>query len=362
MPPPPPQTTAETASPQPAKLVGSPSPAEIALERADAWLEAGEIKRARRIYFKVLRKYPGTPPAEAALRSLLALESTPEEEPQAIEHQRASSASGFTAGDRADLIVSETAFGLVLGGFSVAGAGTSDYWPLVLGGALGGGAATAFSLIDKDRGDVPLVLGLTSLVPATVYLAFRILPEIPNERSAATASAWTGMLSVPAAMILSQFVSPDPARAELVRQGADWGLLLGALGGRYAAPSALYQRWNFGAALLGLYFGLGMGVLAANALPAVEVDSVRLTAIGGYVGVGLGYTLESVFADGRQPSLGTAIGGLAGLGATALTLYLADRPRRFRSSKHASLTPTLVPVVESSGRLAPALGLAGWLP
>lgn len=162
-----------------------------------------------------------------------------------------------------------------------------------------------------------------------------------------------------------------PGDTQLVRDAGFWGTtlaLVGTLGfGRpteeFSSNDGPSGRTIAGYSLLGLYGGLGLGVLAA-ANSEVSLERVRVTTWGGYGGGLLG-GLVGVSAD-NSTSLamfkGVAIGALAGLVITFLSTGRLDgippEDRGGQPSVASRWTPAMVPIVGVRGQPQPGFGLA----
>jgi len=184
------------------------------------------------------------------------------------------------------------------------------------------------------------------------------------------------LLSIPIAVVAAQHLNLDPGDTQLVRDAGFWGLALSTVGtlgfggrttsyygySQYESPSS---RKVAVAGLLGLYGGLGLGLLAAGNSD-VSLERVRVTTWGGYGGAVVGLLLGAAANDGRaQDSYrGTAIGALAGLVITFLSTSSLDgipAEDESRMSWHRRLMPMMVQVAGRDGRLYPGLGVGGTL-
>jgi hypothetical protein len=116
---------------------------------------------------------------------------------------------------------------------------------------------------------------------------------------------------------------------------------------------------------VGLYGGLGLGLIAAHATE-VSLERVRVTTWGGYGGAVVGLLLGAGMNNGRDEDIfrGAAVGALAGLVITFVSTGSLDgipdeEPKR--TAWHRRLTPTMVPLTTPGGRLQTGFGLGGTL-
>jgi len=244
-------------------------------------------------------------------------------------------------------------------------------------------AAVGFlSLANPDRGDLPLALAISSYVPTTVLLGANFFNNHPNQKHVAAATAVAGLLSVPAAVIAAKQLDLDPGDTQLVRDAGFWGLVLSitaieGFGGQtqtygngnltYTAYTAPTGRTVAGTGLLGLYGGLGLGLLAAH-FTDVSLERVRVTTWGGYGGAIIGLLLGAAAASGQGSNSadlykGICIGAMGGLAITfAATSGLDGIPPEEVPAQHASasrLTPLMLGVTGPDGQSHPALGVGG---
>src|SRR5262249_23484144 len=157
-----------------------------------------------------------------------------------------------------------------------------------------GGAIAYLAAGNPDRGDLPLVLSITSFTPFTALLLANLMIDNPNPRHTALLTAGAGVVSVPIAIVAAHNLELDPGDTQLVRDAGFWGLVLATTGmlafGGETTNDFGYSHYQYpsnrklsAASLLGLYGGLGLGVIAA-ANSEVSLERVRVTTWGGYGG------------------------------------------------------------------------------
>jgi hypothetical protein len=199
--------------------------------------------------------------------------------------------------------------------------------PIVIGASIYTlGSLVYLNTADPDRGDLPLVLAISSYVPTTAVLAATAIFEDPDGKAVSAAAGIAGLLAVPAAAIAAQQLSLDPGDTQLVRDAGFWGMAAGlgtmmAFGGStYIVQPSGYVRHDgpttralATGGLIGLYTGLGLGLLGAH-YSDVSLERVRVTTWGGYGGTVLGL-LVGLAADDDGPGMyrGALFGGLGGL-------------------------------------------------
>jgi hypothetical protein len=239
------------------------------------------------------------------------------------------------------------------------------------------GAVGFLQLENPDRGDLPLALGITSYVPTTALLAITAADPHASGHTTGTATTVAGLLSIPFAVLAARNFDLDPGDAQLVRDAGFWGLALSTLGTMGFAGHR--EDWGYGyssyespsgrkvavAGLVGLYGGLGLGLLAASA-SEVSLERVRVTTWGGYGGAVVGLLLGAGMNNGRDEDIfrGAAIGALAGLVITFASTGSLDgipdeEPKR--TAWHRRLTPTMVQLAAPNGRPLTGFGLGGTL-
>lgn len=200
-------------------------------------------------------------------------------------------------------------------------------------------------------------------------------PLHPDSRTVGTATVAAGLLSLPLAVLAARRLDLDPGDTQLVRDAGFWGLALATVGtlgfqGRtvsqgyyhdyYEAPTG---REVAVAGLVGLYGGLGLGLLAAHA-SEISLERVRVTTWGGYGGAVVGLLLGAANGSKQDVYRGAAIGAFAGLLVAFLSTRSLDGIPEEEAGRLAwtrAATPTLVQVAGADGRLHPGLGLGGRL-
>jgi hypothetical protein len=395
----------------------APAPAEPAatpaglLAAADAAVAAGDLVTARSLFERLAAEFPTLPEANEARRALkiiavrvppAAHALAPGSAPPANEtaagqpaedgdiivrdepySRRTAERLRLTIWEKVDFGVTAFLYGMSVGlSFSLsqdAHSAADVLTPVALGAVVYTVGAVGFlKLAHPDRGDLPLALAITSYVPTTTLLVMSAVDAHMDGRTTATATTVTGLLSIPVAVVAARHLTLDPGDTQLVRDAGFWGLALATVGtlgfgGRtvsdpywgytqYEAPSG---RKVAVAGLVGLYGGLGLGLLGAR-VSEVSLERVRVTTWGGYGGAVVGLLLGAAASDGNEPDTyrGAAIGALAGLVITFLSTGSLDgipdkEPSRL--SWAGRLTPMMVPMAGSDGSLHPGLGLGGTL-
>lgn len=388
---------------------------------ADAAVAAGDIDRARSLFESVSQTYPASPEAREARRALAILNARDRAQPpvpagssipaggapgptvqprdsltfdpdhpadhvvirQEPYSTRTSERLRLTAWEKLDFGVTSFLYGMSVGFSYAIGLDPNDAadatLPIALGAAVYAGGAVAFlKLANPDRGDLPLALAITSYLPTTTLLAANIAYDNPDEKKTALYVAAAGVLSVPIAIAAAQKLDLDPGDTQLVRDAGFWGLVLSTsatlgFGGTSTSPFEGYSYYQSpsgravaSAGLLGLYGGLGLGIVAATQ-SEVSLERIRITTWGGYGGGVLGAMMGLGLTHGDETGLyrGVAIGALSGLLLTfASTGSLDGIPPDDRAAPHAERTrwlPTLMPLADAAGRPLPSLGISGAL-
>jgi len=383
------------------------------LAAADAAVGAGDLVRARSLFGRLAAEFPATPEASEARRALaiIAVRGVPSGYAPAPALARAP--GGTTAGgagddgevivrnepysrktserlrltiwEKVDFSVTSFLYGMSLGlsfALSQDAHGSSDVLtPVALGAvAYTLGSVAFLKLANPDRGDLPLALAITSYVPTTTLLVLSAADANPNGKTTGAATAAAGLLSIPIAVVAAQRLNLDPGDTQLVRDAGFWGLALSTVGtlgfgghtdsyGSYPYSYSQYRspsgRKVAVAGLVGLYGGLGLGLLAARN-SSVSLERVRVSTWGGYGGAVVGLLLGAAANDGREQDTyrGTAIGALAGLVITFLSTSSLDGipdEDEARMAWHRRLTPMMMQVSGRDGHLHPGLGLGGTL-
>lgn len=370
------------------------------LAAADAAVGAGKLELARSLFLRLAGQFAATPEASEARRalSIMAISATHAAAPVAGRPLRddngdvvvrdepyslkTSERLRLTVWEKVDFGVTAFLYGMSVGlSFSLSQDSkttSSVLTPVALGAiAYTLGSVAFLQLEDPDRGDLPLALGITSYVPTTALLA--ITAADPHAKSTTTGTATTiaGLLSIPFAVLAARNFDLDPGDTQLVRDAGFWGLALATLGTMGFAGHR--QDWGYGysnyqspsgrqvavAGLVGLYGGLGLGLIAAHA-SEVSLERIRVTTWGGYGGAVVGLLLGAGMNNGRDEDIfrGAAIGALAGLVITFASTGRLDgipdeEPRR--AAWHRRLTPTMVQLATPNGRLLTGFGLGGTL-
>jgi hypothetical protein len=393
----------------PAPVQAAPSVTSAGLlAAADAAVAAGDLELARSLFQGLAAQFPSTPEANEARRALKIIAARlpaahppapapapPAAAPAAAAEdddvivrdepysRRTSERLRLTIWEKVDFGVTAFLYGMSVGfSFSLSQKSQkgSDILPPVALGAVVYtlGAVGFLHLAHPDRGDLPLALAITSYVPTTTLLVMSAANPHSNGRSTAAATAGAGLLSIPIAVVAAQHLSLDPGDTQLVRDAGFWGLALATIGtlgfggsvvtepwygyDRYESPSA---RTVAVAGLVGLYGGLGLGLLGAR-FSEVSLERVRVTTWGGYGGAVVGLLLGAASADNTEVGVyrGAALGAVAGLLVTFLSTgsldgIPAEEPARLSWAQR--LTPMMVQVAGTDGRLHPGLGLGGTL-
>ncbi|HEY3451327.1 MAG TPA: hypothetical protein VGK67_33520 [Myxococcales bacterium] len=399
----PPAESAAPLLPVPPPLPAPETPA-VLLERANEAVDAGRTEEARGLFERVVAESPTSVEAQSARRALKLMGSRKIEPAQATPLQplRVTSPEPAQAGPAPDEIVfrkepfslrtkerlrisvwEKIDFGMTafLYGFSVGGSYSlglqsndtgAIVTPMVIGALSYTGLGLLWLLVtDPDRGDLPLVLAISSYVPTTATLAVTAFAQNPDAKAVGFAAGIAGLAAVPIAALLASKLDLDPGDTQLVRDAGFWGMAVGlgsllAFGGKdisYGGPYTFHQSPTgqevAAGGLIGLYAGLGLGLLGAY-LGDPSLERVRVATWGGYGGTLVG-ALVGLSTKGSQDIFrGMVVGGIAGLVlAYALSYSLdqippeaalvADGPGRPYST-------TLVPVTLTDSRGNPSLG------
>jgi len=382
----------------------APTPAER-LAQADAAVDAGDLPLARALYERVVAESPGAPEANEARRALKILaarlaapapaasggDAQPpassgvvlRREPYSIKTKER---LRLTAWEKLDFGTTAFLYGMSVGfsyGLSQRDQSSGAVLPPIALGALSYtlGAVVFLNAANPDRGDLPLALAITSYVPTTTLLVANFAFDHPDGHKTALATATAGLVSVPIAVYAAHELDLDPGDTQLVRDAGFWGLVLATAGTLgfggsettyypgYTSYTAPTGRTIASAGFLGLYGGLGLGLLAAHASD-VSLERVRVTTWGGYGGAIVGLLLaEAGGTSGNNEGTayrGLSVGALAGLVVTFLLTRSLDGipPEDAVASARppkASLTPTFGPMAGIDGQTRAMLGLSGTL-
>ncbi|MHB8872869.1 MAG: hypothetical protein ACYC8T_04215 [Myxococcaceae bacterium] len=361
---------------------------------ADTALDARDVAAARQLYERLERECPDTQAGYAAVRVLKGLRAAAPSLPAPPQARtdagnpdlvyglesyslRTRERLRLTSWEKADFAVTSFLYGMSVGlSFSLALQANDTAGilaPIVLGAVTYTIAAVAYlSTANPDRGDLPLVLGIASYLPTTILLLANVMELPPNARDLALPTALAGAAAFPFAIFAANRFDLDPGDTQLVRDAGFWGMALGAglamgFGGEFSSNWG--RTWYrpppvqvvAASALVGLYGGIGLGILAA-ANSSVSLERVRVATWGGYGGAVLGALLSTAFqgsGGGAAPYNGAVIGAFCGL---ALTFTLSDRldvlpedvpiTARFSPSLLPSATPGAPPAVGMALSLA----------
>lgn len=286
------------------------------LAAADEAVGAGNLELARSLFLRLAGQFAGTTEAAEARRALtiMAVSSARlgpgptatapagpvqngdvviRDEPYSL---KTSERLRLTVWEKVDFGVTAFLYGMSVGlSFSLSqdGGSASDVLtPIALGAmAYTLGSVGFLQLANPDRGDLPLALGITSYVPTTALLAITAVDPDVSSSTTGAATTFAGLLSIPFAVLATRTFDLDPGDTQLVRDAGFWGLALATLGtmgfagdrteawgySNYHAPSG--QQVAI-AGLLGLYGGLGLGLVTAH-VSEVSLERVRVTTWGG---------------------------------------------------------------------------------
>jgi len=395
-------------APSPARAEPLATPAGL-LAAADAAVGAGDLQLAHSLFAQLAVQFPDTREGSEARRALAIIAVRVSPTGRAPRPAAGTAAGGTVAAsatnddeiivrnepysrktserlrltiwEKVDFSVTSFLYGMSLGlSFSLSqnsNSASDVLTPVALGAiAYTLGSVAFLKLANPDRGDLPLALAITSYIPTTTLLVLSAVDANPNGRTTGTATTVAGLLSIPIAVVAAQHLDLDPGDTQLVRDAGFWGLALSTVGmlgfgghtstyygySQYESPSG---REVAVAGLVGLYGGLGLGLLGAGA-SNVSLERVRVTTWGGYGGAVVGLLLGAAGDNGRAQGTyrGTAIGALAGLVITFLTTSSLDGipdEEPTRMSWHRRLTPMMVQVAGRDGHLYPGLGMGGTL-
>jgi len=361
------------------------TPADL-LTAADAAVDAGNLEAAQPLYEQLAREHPSSPEAGEARRALkiIGVRNRPvpgggdgvviRREPYSI---RTSERLRLSTWEKVDFGTSAFLYGMSVGfSYSLSSGNAEDNLLSAMSvGALAYtmGAVAYLQAGNPDRGDLPLVLAITSYVPTTTLLVASAVRENPEGQDTALAVAGSALLAIPAAVIAARKLDLDPGDMQLVRDAGFWGLVLAttgtlAFGGEtsvygYATPS---DRKVAAFSLAGLYGGLTLGTIGAlNS--EVSLERVRVTTWGGYAGAILGLMLGAGTDNGdRGIYAGMTIGGVIGLVITFFAtsgldgIPPEDAPTAATAARQAPRwAPSLLPIAGIDGRSTTGLGLSG---
>jgi hypothetical protein len=370
------------------------------LAAADAAIDASNLEAAKPLYEQLVREHPSSPEAGEARRALKIIAARNNVAPAAADavqrseggdsvvirretySTRTSERLRLSTWEKVDFGSSAFLYGMSVG-FSYAlssGDAEDNLLPAMTVGALTYtmGAVAYLHVGNPDRGDLPLVLAITSYVPTTTLLVSSALRDNPEGQDTALAVAGSAVLAIPAAVIAARKLDLDPGDTQLVRDAGFWGLVLATTGTlafagettnnygfeQYVAPS---DRKIAALSLAGLYGGLALGTIGAlNS--EVSLERVRVTTWGGYGGAILGLMLGAGTDRNGDRGIyaGMTIGGALGLLITFLStssldgIPPEDSPTAATAARRPSRwAPSLLPIAGVDGRSKTGLGISG---
>lgn len=373
------------------------------LTAAHAAADANDMVLARKHYANVVAEYPASPEAKEARRALRLLDggqatavSAPASSSDDVVvrnepySRRTSERLRLSAWEKLDFGTTAFLYGMSVGtsySLGLRNPTTGEaLTPIALGGlAYGLGAVGFLAMAEPDRGDLPLALAITSYIPTSTLLIANATIENPDDRKIATATALAGLASVPVALIATRNLDLDPGDTQLVRDAGFWGLALATMGTlgfggnttEYSYDTG-YDTYSYSmhegpsnrkiavAGLVGLYGGLGLGLLGAH-LSDVSLERVRISTWGGYGGAVVGMLLGASVDSSNEADTfrGGTIGALAGVVITFLCtsrldgIPSEDAPTRLSWTKR--LIPSVMHIPTADGRSAPSFGISGAL-
>jgi hypothetical protein len=273
----------------------------------------------------------------------------------------------LTTWEKLDFGITSFIYGLSNGlSFAAASETNNLTGPMVVGALAYTGLGVLYLNTARiDRGDLPLVLAITSYIPATTGLVALTVPSL-SSKAGASMVAGSGLLALPLAYFAGAATDLDPGDAQLVRDAGFWGLLWGVTAGLVSMPSDPDPSFRTAGitGLVGLYGGLGLGLLAAS-YSDVSLERVRVSTWGGYGGAVIGVLIAAASQqDARGAYTSFAVGSALGVFLTFLSTSSIDAvpaDAGFDGKKPVSslryLEPSVLPVVDHDGRIKPRLGL-----
>jgi len=370
----------EDSAPPPVAPAGDPV---AELRECDAVLAEKKVELARTCYEALRLKHPGTPQAHDAERAVTLITvvgapPAPEAVPAgARPDPRTGGKGGFyvvepysprtqerlrlTTWEKLDFGTTAFIYGLSTGAsFAAATDAESPLGPMVVGSLAYTGLAVLYINTAKvDRGDLPLALAITSYLPVTAGL-ITLTTQTESPQAAGSMIAGAGLLSLPLAFWAAASTDLDPGDTQLVRDCGFWGAVWGVTA--TAASEYPTDRQIGIAGLVGLYGGLGMGLLLARTSD-VSLERVRVSTWGGYGGGIVGGLALAGGNDGQGIFAGIAAGSLLGAVITFVATSGIDEipeDAQFTDPKTTSLRylePALLPVVDREGRIRPRPGV-----
>jgi hypothetical protein len=373
---------------------GQPQPTpggdpELALRACDLLVTEGKLTTALPCFEGIRLQYQGTQQAHDAERAIWVLRALPPSAPaltppvpppgltapagpppskdsfyvlEPYSH-RTGERLRLTTWEKLDFGVSAFLYGLSTG--ATFGAATES--DNVIGWAVVGSLFyTGLSMLyvntaKVDRGDLPLTLAISSYVPLTA--GFITLAAQPSSGSgSAGVVAASGLLALPAAYWAASVSDLDPGDTQLVRDAGFWGAVWGVTTA-LATDDTLSDRSVGIGGMIGLYSGLGLGLLVASTTN-ISLERVRVSTWGGYGGAILGVLIAA--ADNSTDrgvwghlAVGSALGVLVTFAATA-SIDAAPANANFDHPAVSLryLEPALLPVVDRAGRTRAQAGLS----
>jgi hypothetical protein len=357
-----------------------PDPA-ARLRECDAVLADKKTETARACFEALRLQFPGTPEAHDAARAVALMTMmvgqtalSPAVPPQGgpdpkkpgfyvVEpySQHTNERLRLTTWEKLDFGTTSFLYGLTTGlSFAVATEARNPLPAMVVGSLAYTGLSVLYvNTATIDRADLPLVLAITNYLPMTATL-IALASETSSAQAAGTVVAGAGLLSLPLAYWAAASTDLDPGDTQLVRDAGFWGLTWGVTGA-LAADFEWGRRTGI-SGLVGLYGGMGLGLLAAR-YSNVSLERVRVTTWGVYGGAILG-GLTAAASDNDDESVfaGIAVGSALGALITFISTGSIDEPpaeAQFQAPKASLryLEPALLPLVDRQGRSQPKLGL-----
>jgi hypothetical protein len=365
---------------------GQPQPAAgsdpvLALQACDLLVTEGKPTTAIPCFEGIRLQFPGTTQAHDAERALSLLRALPPPAPLPALTPPVSSATApaapapgkdsfyvlepystrtrerlrLTTWEKLDFGITAFIYGLSTGA-AFGGATNADnvIGSMVVGSLLYTGLSLVYvNTAQVDRGDLPLTLAISSYVPLTAGLITLSTGNI-NGRAGAAVVAVSGLLALPAAYWAGAVTDLDPGDTQLVRDAGFWGAVWGVT--TALASSEWPSDRTVGiAGMLGLYGGLGLGLLAANTTD-ISLERVRVTTWGGYGGAIIGVLVAAANESSAREAYGFFAGGsalgviltfalTASIDAPPVNATFGPRPVSLRY-----LEPALLPLVDREGR------------
>lgn len=358
----------------------SPPPVTAPMEllaEADLALDSGQLDRARSLYERIAGEYPDSPEAHAARRALTAMQLA-STRPLGSDRFGASAhllerrpeneleKTPITTWDKLDFTFTAFLYGAGVGiahatAIRRPDAATLILPPIVTSFAYAAWATSLLFFFPLDRGDLPLVLGVTGYVPLATYLALLALWPNPDLEAVSLLTAGAGTAALPLAALLAMTSALDPGDTQLTRDAGFWGMALTLTGAlALAAPGARPSAQLISTlAMIGLFGGLGTGLLLA-VNTRVTPERVRVTTWGGYGGALLGSVVAAIASPGLGVWPGTFVGSLLGLTiAFSATWAIDEIPATTPLRVGRGLSPAVIPLSDGNGSSGAALGLTG---